>query len=290
MDSYVEKSKKRRLVAKLFYFLLNSAKEKRITVDCFTHLFSNKSDTFAHNDMKKNIPNIITAINLFCGCCALACIFYGQFFNAFLFTFVGAWADYLDGLVARSLKVKSELGKQLDSLADMVSFGVVPGAIIYMLLVSGMTKNFEPFPQYLILAGLPAFLVTVFAAVRLAKFNIDTRQSEDFIGLNTPACTIFTLGLMLMYHYDSYGLRSLVSSPWFLYSTVVVLSYLLVAELPMFSFKFKSFKWKGNEMRFIFLLLSLLFLIIFKEVALSLVIVMYVLFGIFGLLFSRDKT
>jgi len=85
----------------------------------------------------------------------------------------------------------------------MVSFGVVPGAIVYMLLVRGMTKNFESFPQYLILAGLPAFLITVFAAVRLAKFNIDTRQSEDFIGLNTPACTIFTVGLMLMYHYDS---------------------------------------------------------------------------------------
>ena len=145
--------------------------------------------------MKKNIPNIITSINLFCGCCALACVFYGRFFSAFLFLFVGAWADYLDGFVARSLKVKSELGKQLDSLADMVSFGVVPGAIVYMLLVRGMTKNFEGFPQYLILAGLPAFLITVFAAVRLAKFNIDTRQSENFIGLNTPACTIFYSGI-----------------------------------------------------------------------------------------------
>lgn len=236
--------------------------------------------------MKKNIPNIITSINLFCGCCALVCVLYGRFFNAFLFLFVGAWADYLDGFVARYLKVKSELGKQLDSLADMVSFGVVPGAIVYMLLVRGMTKNFESFPQYLILAGLPAFLITVFAAVRLAKFNIDTRQSEDFIGLNTPACTIFTVGLMLMYHYDSYGLREVVISPWLLYPTIVVLSYLLIAELPMFSFKFKSFKWAGNEMRFTFLILALLFLILFKEVALSLIIIMYVLFGLFDLIGS----
>lgn len=236
--------------------------------------------------MKKNIPNIITSINLFCGCCALVCIFYGRFFNAFLFIFVGAWADYLDGLVARSLKVKSELGKQLDSLADMVSFGVVPGAIIYMLLVRGMTKNFESFPQYLILAGLPAFLITVFAAVRLAKFNIDTRQSEDFIGLNTPACTIFTVGLMLIYHYDSYGLREMIINPILLYPIIIVLSYLLVAELPMFSFKFKALKWAGNEMRFTFLILALLFLILFKEVALSLVIIMYVLFGLFARFFS----
>ena len=235
--------------------------------------------------MKKNIPNIITSINLFCGCCALVCVLYGRFFNTFLFLFVGAWADYLDGFVARSLKVNSELGKQLDSLADMVSFGVVPGAIVYMLLVRGMTKNFESFPQYLILAGLPAFLITVFAAVRLAKFNIDTRQSEDFIGLNTPACTIFTVGLMLMYHYDSYGLREVVISPWLLYPTIVVLSYLLIAELPMFSLKFKSFKWAGNEMRFIFLILALLFLVLFKEVAFSLIIILYVLFGFMGSVF-----
>ena len=240
--------------------------------------------------MKKNIPNIITSINLFCGCCALACVFYGRFFSVFLFLFVGAWADYLDGFVARSLKVKSELGKQLDSLADMVSFGVVPGAIIYMLLVRGMTKNFESFPQYLILAGLPAFLITVFAAVRLAKFNIDTRQSEDFIGLNTPACTIFTVGLMLMYHYDSYGLRAIVISPWVLYPTIVILSYLLIAELPLFSFKFKTFQWAGNEMRFTFLLLALVALIIFKEVALSLVVIMYVLFGVFALISSSTRT
>lgn len=236
--------------------------------------------------MKKNIPNIITSINLFCGCCALVSVFYGHFFNVFLFLFVGAWADYLDGFVARSLKVKSELGKQLDSLADMVSFGVVPGAIVYMLLVRGMIKNFESFPQYLILAGLPAFLITVFAAVRLAKFNIDTRQSEDFIGLNTPACTIFTVGLMLIYHYNSFGLREVVISPWLLYPTIITLSYLLIAELPMFSFKFKNFKWAGNELRFTFLLLSLLFLIIFREVALCLIILMYVLFGVIGLLIA----
>jgi CDP-diacylglycerol--serine O-phosphatidyltransferase len=231
--------------------------------------------------MKKNIPHIITSINLFCGCCALACIFYGRFFDAFIFLFVGAWADYLDGMAARTLKVKSDLGRELDSLADMVSFGVVPGAIVYMLLVRGMIKNFQEFPHYLILAGLPAFIITVFAAVRLAKFNIDTRQSENFIGLNTPSCTIFTVGLMLIYHYDSYGLRELVISPWFLYPIIPILSYLLIAEIPMFSFKFKQFKWAGNEMRFTFLILALISLIILKEVAFSLIIILYVLLALF---------
>lgn len=178
------------------------------------------------------------------------------------------------------LNVKSELGKELDSLADMVSFGVVPGAIIYMLLVRGLDKDFQAFPQYLILAALPAFIITVFAALRLAKFNLDTRQSENFIGLNTPSCTIFTVGLMLIYHYDSYGLGNFVINPVFLYPTIFVLSYLLIAELPMFSFKFKNFRWAGNEWRFIFILVSILFLLFFKEVAFSLIILLYILFAV----------
>ncbi len=236
--------------------------------------------------VKKNIPHIITSINLFCGCCALACVFYNQFFQAFLFLFVGAWADYFDGLAARLLNVKSELGKELDSLADMVSFGVVPGAIIYMLLVRGLNKNFVEFPQYLILAALPAFLVTVFAALRLAKFNLDTRQTENFIGLNTPSCTIFTVGLMLIYHYDSYGLGSFVINPLFLYPIILLLSYLLIAELPMFSFKFKHFQWAGNEFRFIFMLVAVLLLIVLKEAAFALIILIYILFALVQRIFA----
>ena len=237
--------------------------------------------------MKKNIPHIITSINLFCGCCALACIFYNQFFQAFIFLFVGAWADYFDGMAARILDVRSELGKELDSLADMVSFGVVPGAICYMLLVRGLDKNFEEFPQYLILAALPAFIITVFSALRLAKFNLDTRQTENFIGLNTPSCTIFTVGLMLIYHYDSYGLRDFVINPLFLYPVILILSYLLIAELPMFSFKFKNLKWAGNENRITFVIASILFLILFKEVAFSLIIMLYVFLAVINLRTKR---
>ena len=173
--------------------------------------------------MKKHVPNIITLINLFFGCCAVACVLYGQFVQAFFFFLASAVADYLDGTFARVLKVKSEIGKQLDSLADMVSFGVVPGAIIYMLLVKGMAGE-DVLPIQLTLAASPAFLVTLFAAIRLAMFNIDTRQTENFIGMPTPSVAMFTVGLMLIYYYDSLGLSGLVTNPFFLYPLIPILS------------------------------------------------------------------
>lgn len=228
--------------------------------------------------MKKDIPNIITLINLFCGCCALVLVLYGQFVQAFWFGLASGVADYLDGMVARFLKVKSPLGKELDSLADMVSFGVLPGAIFYMLLVKGF-EGVDALPNHLVWAATPAFLIAAFSALRLANFNIDERQSEGFIGLNTPSCAVFTAGLMLAYHYDSYGLRAFVINPVFLYICIVVLSYLLIAEFPMFSFKFKKLTWKGNEIRIVFLLFAIASLIIFKVIAFSLIIFLYILFA-----------
>jgi CDP-diacylglycerol--serine O-phosphatidyltransferase len=236
--------------------------------------------------MKKHIPNSITLINLFCGCCALANVFYGQFTQAFWFFLAGGIADYLDGLVARGLKVNSELGKELDSIADMVSFGVVPGAIFYMLLTIGY-KGADVLPIQLTLAAAPAFLIAVFAGLRLAKFNLDTRQSENFIGLNTPSATIFAVGLMLIYHFDSFGLAELVTTPWLLYVLIVLLCYLLIAEIPMFSFKFKAMTWQGNEVRIIFLVVAILLLIALKEAAFSLGIILYVLFSITNNLIKR---
>ena len=229
--------------------------------------------------MKKHIPNSITLINLFCGCCALANVFYGQFVQAFWFFLAGGIADYLDGMVARKLKVNSELGKELDSIADMVSFGVVPGAIFYMLLAKGF-KGPDVLPIQLTLAAAPAFLIAVFAGLRLAKFNLDTRQNENFIGLNTPSATIFAVGLMLIFHYDSYGLAELVTNPILLYALIVILCYLLVSEIPMFSFKFKNLTWKGNEARLLFAIVAVLLLIFLKEAAFSIGIIFYILFSI----------
>jgi CDP-diacylglycerol--serine O-phosphatidyltransferase len=230
--------------------------------------------------MKKHIPNSITLINLFCGCCALASVFYGQFVQAFWFFLASGIADYLDGMVARVLKVHSELGKELDSIADMVSFGVVPGAIFYMLLTKGY-KGIDVLPIQLTLAAAPAFLIAVFSGLRLAKFNIDTRQSENFIGLNTPSATIFAVGLMLMFHYDSFGLSKVITNPWLLYALIALLCYLLIAEIPMFSFKFKKLTWEGNEIRIVFAIVAILLLIFLKEAAFSIGIILYVLFSIF---------
>ncbi len=239
--------------------------------------------------MKKNIPNSITLLNLFLGCCALASVLYGQFVNAFWFSFASGVADYLDGTLARALKVKSPLGEQLDSLADMVSFGVVPGAILYMLLVRGLAK--EPdLPVELTIAALPAFLVTIFAAVRLAIFNIDTRQTENFIGMPTPACAMYTVGLMMIFHYDSYHLAGLVTNPIFLFVNIILLSWLMVSELPIFGLKFRNLSWKDNHIRFIFGALALVLLLLFREVAFSLIVIVYVLLSCLDYFFLKTAT
>ena len=238
-----------------------------------------------NSGMRKHIPNFITLINLFCGCCAVACIFYGQFIHAFVFVFIGGLADYSDGMVARWLEVNSPFGKELDSLADMVTFGVVPGAIIYMLLVISLENAVFDYPSSLSFLGtkglnmlaLPAFIVSTFSALRLAKFNLDVRQSEDFIGLNTPACTAFVVGLMLTFHFDYYGLRPYVANYFFLFALIPVLSYLLVSEIPMISFKFKKFKWQGNERQFILIIISIFFLVFFQGLGFSLMILSYCL-------------
>jgi CDP-diacylglycerol--serine O-phosphatidyltransferase len=236
--------------------------------------------------VKNNIPNFITLLNLFLGCCALASVFYGQFMQAFFFSLASGAADYLDGTVARVMKTKSAIGQQLDSLADMVSFGVVPGAILYMLLVKGYAGA-DVLPIELTLAAAPAFVVSMFAAIRLAKFNIDENQTENFSGMPTPVVAIFTVGLMLIYHYDSYGLSSFVTNPYFLYCCIIALSGLMIARIPMFSMKFRNLKWGQNQVRFIFLALSVLLIILFKEAAPALIVIIYVLFTFFDYFIIR---
>ena len=238
--------------------------------------------------MKKHIPNFITLINLFCGCCALVFIFHKEYVPAFWFIFFGGLADYSDGLVARMLDVKSPLGKELDSMADMVTFGIVPGAIIYTLLADHhFLENY--YVGKINWAAFPAFIISVFSGLRLARFNLDTRQSDDFIGLPVPSSTMFVTGLMLIYHFDSFGLRETVSSPYFLYPVIPILSYLLVAELPMFSMKFKGKQWKGNERRIIFLLLGITLTIFLKGTAFSIIVILYVLLSLMERLFLQKN-
>jgi CDP-diacylglycerol--serine O-phosphatidyltransferase len=226
--------------------------------------------------MIKQIPNALTLLNVFCGSCALVSIQNGRYTEGYAFLIVSLIADFFDGFAARALNVKSEMGKELDSLADMVSFGVVPGMILYKLLkTSSLVSVFEQ--SYL---PLLAFIVTAFSCYRLAKFNLDTRQTTDFIGLATPANTLFFIGLLLIKQNEMEGLDQIVSNPMFLYALIPLSSYLLVSEIPMFSFKFKGFGWVGNEIRFIFAAIAVVLVFLMHEAAISLLVVVYILLNI----------
>lgn len=226
--------------------------------------------------MKKHIPNTITLLNQFSG--IVACIFaYNSRFDlALLFVLIGATLDFMDGAMARLLRVSSPLGKELDSLADVITFGLVPGMIAFRLL--GPLAEVWEYMPYL------GFLITLFSTYRLGKFNIDERQTTSFIGLATPANAIFWLGL-------AYGYQSLLSavSPWFVLVAVVVSSYLLVCELPMFSFKFHNFGWAENRIRYMFILGAIVLAVVFFRQSLPLIILWYILLSVVGALTIKRK-
>ena len=237
-------------------------------------------------------------MNLLCGCIALTCIFRGDLVTGAYFVGIAAVADFFDGLVARALRVSSPIGKDLDSLADMVSFGVVPGAIIYKLLSMAASPMGD-----IIIGGVPmadklveqpvwyaygAFLNSIFSALRLAKFNNDTRQTTSFIGLPTPACTLVVASLPLILANDAFGLKEFILNPLVLISLTVLLSGLLVAELPLFALKFKNLKWLGNRRRFIFVGLALGLVLWLKAAGVPVAVLLYVLLSVPGRVRSRD--
>ena len=202
--------------------------------------------------------------------------FYWQPEVAAMFTAASFFFDYLDGMAARALKVSSPLGKELDSLADVVSFVVVPGAMLYQLL-SGAPSIAAAFGQSFVeITALPAFVLSAFSGLRLAKFNLDTRQTSYFIGLSTPACTVFVLGLALTAHHDLFGLADIIGNQWFLYGVIALLSGLLVSEIPMFGMKIKRFDLPSNTFNLLFLALFGVLVFFLKELALSAIIVCYI--------------
>lgn len=234
--------------------------------------------------MKAAIPNALTLCNLVCGAIAVLGLIYGDLDLVVWLVGIGILADFLDGAVARWLKVSSPLGRELDSLADVVSFGVVPGVIFYGLIATSLTG--EQWPQSLYVPALPAFLLSAFAALRLAKFNLDERQSEGFIGLPTPSVTIFTIGLLLLYRTNMLGV---LLNPWVLYLILALLSWLMHANLPMFSLKFKSFQWEGNEIKYIFVVTSAVLLFALKGMAIALLIVVYICLSAGLYLYKQKK-
>ncbi|UPS44946.1 CDP-alcohol phosphatidyltransferase family protein [Prevotella sp. E15-22] len=225
--------------------------------------------------MKKHIPNTITCCNLISGCIATYWAFNSEYELALLFIVIGAVFDFFDGMTARLLHVSSPIGKELDSLADDITFGFAPSAIIFSWL-SGY--HFHELPSPIVfLMPFTAFIMAAFSALRLAKFNLDERQSMGFIGLPTPANALFWGSLIV-------GAGPfLASSPIYIYGTIAVMllfSYLLIAELPMFALKFKTWGWKGNEVKYIFLLTCIPLLIIFKVSGLAIIIAWYALLSV----------
>jgi len=232
--------------------------------------------------IKSHIPNFITSLNLVCGCRASIAFFSGENELGITLVLAALIFDFLDGFVARLLNVKSEIGKQLDSLADMVTFGVVPGVIVYTVLIKItafqlhiLDYTIEPLP-YL------GFVLTIFSAIRLAKFNIDTRQSESFIGLPTPANTILFLMIPLstIFPKKSPILTELTNNPYVLLTFVAVFSYLLIAEIPLLSLKFKNYSWKDNKEKYLLLISSALLLSLFSFLAPVFIIFLYLTISI----------
>ena len=238
---------------------------------------------------KKHIPNSITLLNLFCGCIAITFVVQQQFEMAFYFVCLGIFLDFFDGFFARLFQVSSPLGLQLDSLADMVTSGVVPGlTMFYMMLEAFGLQISDPFSGQYALAFL-GFLVTLGSCYRLANFNIDTRQTDSFIGLPTPANALFILSLPLVVrHFDSFMLFELLSNYGVLLAISIGSAYILNAEIPLFSLKVKKLTIKDNKLTFFFLAVSLLLLVTLQYLGIPLVILFYIFLSILNNKFIKQ--
>ena len=261
----------------------------------------------------KFIPHLFTLANLLLGCLGIIYCFNDHIFpvqlneldesgknisvifgfnsRLYLASFMiygAAVLDFFDGFVARMLKAQSPIGAELDSLADVVTFGVLPACIYFQLLSAAY--HLEPGALYVPAINMvPAFLISLCSAYRLAKFNVDKRQHESFIGLPTPAMALFAASLPLIIFTDAFGLATLVLNKWLLYFFVIAFSWLMVSELPMFSLKMKYFTWKGNELQIVFVVVCLVLIISLKYAGIAAVILLYVVICLIKLFFPKGK-
>ena len=217
--------------------------------------------------LKKHIPNTITCLNLISGCIATYWAFLGDYRMALLFIVIGAVFDFFDGMVARLLHVSSPIGKELDSLADDITFGFAPSAIIFSYLSQFSILNSQLMP-------FMAFIMAAFSALRLAKFNLDERQALGFIGLPTPANALFWGALIGGLHGNQIYFEGM---EWCIIAGIFIMSYLLVAEIPMFALKFKTWGWKENKIKYIFLLTCIPMLLFLGVFGLAAIIAWYVI-------------
>lgn len=213
--------------------------------------------------MTQHIPNFLTCCNLLCGCLGIVFVLEGQTVPAAYFVWIACVFDFFDGFAARILKVSSPIGKELDSLADMVSFGLLPSVVLYKMLVAANAPEYVP---YL------AFSIAIFSALRLAIFNLDERQSDSFRGLPTPANALFITALPLLT-----GIAAILFYEyWVLCLVTLVSSYLLVSGIELFALKFKNFSWRDNKIRFTFLALVVFLLAVLQLAAIPVIILLYI--------------
>ncbi|MFS4456290.1 CDP-alcohol phosphatidyltransferase family protein [Maribacter sp. 2304DJ31-5] len=238
--------------------------------------------------MQKHIPNLITLLNVFCGCVATVFAVQNKLEEAALFVVLGIFFDFFDGFAARILDVKSDLGLQLDSLADVITSGLVPGIVMFQLLAMAQTgdggvgegvvlQNPETF-QISTLLPFFGFVITMASAYRLAKFNLDENQVSSFIGLPTPANALLILSLpMILFYQDNHTLGTIILNQWFLMGITLLSAFLLNCNLSLFALKFKNWTFKDNALRYIFLIMSLVFLMTMRFLAIPFIILFYVL-------------
>lgn len=243
-------------------------------------------------NIKAQIPNMFTMLNLFSGCLALVMVSDYKFDLAFYFVCLGIFFDFFDGYFARKFGVAGPLGVQLDSLADMVTSGVVPGFVMYRLMAFSkeflvVTAGVGTFDYYYLY--FTGFIITLGACYRLAKFNIDERQSDSFIGLPTPANALFitSIPLVIMAYQDNQPIVEFLMNKWFLVAITLLSAYIMNAEIPLFSLKIKNFSFAKYKLQIFFLLTSVALIIFLHVLAVPIIIVIYVLLSVFNNMFAK---
>ncbi|MBF01534.1 CDP-alcohol phosphatidyltransferase family protein [Flavobacterium coralii] len=243
--------------------------------------------------LRKHVPNIITLLNLTAGLVALVYAFDTNLQMAFIWVCIGIFLDFWDGFFARILNAQSKIGLQLDSLADMVTSGVVPGVVMYKMLenIYELSETYAPDNFYMNLLPYIGFIITIGSCYRLAKFNVDTRQTDSFIGLPTPANALLIISLpVILNHSDGTGfVFDMLSNPYVLVGISLLSAFLLNAEIPLFSLKVKYFNWETNKIQIFFLVLSVLLLFFFQYLGIPLIILSYVILSVFNNKLSEKK-
>lgn len=248
--------------------------------------------------MKKHIPNALTLLNLFCGSIAVIFAIDNNFIAASLFVFLGIFFDFFDGFAARKLNVQSELGLQLDSLADMVTSGLVPGIIMYKLLSltvntsdtidNTWSSNTDRLDFNLPILPLLGLLITLASAYRLANFNLDTEQQNYFKGLPTPANALLIISLPLIMEFQNNDfINAIILNKWFLIGVTLLSCYLLNSNIKLFALKFKDWSFKTNATRYIFIMICIVLLIVLQFAAIPAIILLYILMSILDNLTSK---